>query len=56
MQKTMQYLCLTKGIGSIDDASVAPPGPGQERPGDCEGRPGNGVVDTRACAYCETET
>jgi hypothetical protein len=56
MQMTMQYLCLTKGIGSIDDASVAPPGPGQGRLGDSQGRPRHGVADTRAYDYCETET
>ena len=48
MQMTMQYLCLTKGIGSIHDASLAPPDPGQARFGESQGRPWKGVVDTQA--------
>jgi hypothetical protein len=48
MQMKMQYLCLSKGIGSIHDASLAPPDPGQARSGESQGRPSNGVVDTRA--------
>jgi hypothetical protein len=48
MQMKMQYLCLTKGIGSIHDASLAPPDPGQTRFGESQSRPWNGVEDTRA--------
>ena len=46
MRMKMQYLCLTKGIGSILDASLAPPG--EARFGEPLGRPWNGVVDTQA--------
>jgi hypothetical protein len=48
MRMKMQYLCLTKGIGSILEASLAPPDPGQARFGESQGRPCDGVVDTQA--------
>jgi hypothetical protein len=48
MQKTMQYLCPRKGIGSIHDASVTPPCPVQAWLGDAQGTPWNGIVDMQA--------
>lgn len=56
MQTKMQYLCPTKGIGSIDGAFVTPPGPRLARLGNLQGSRSNGIVDMRAYAYCATET